>query len=253
MINPLVLEQAILTSQKSSLISELDVMTHYANLNMATSCFKQAEGHLSKFSNELSEIDEHTHVYARDSMNVVEQDEYYSITAGVIIFKSSFSKGNFKYIRQSLGSHNDNNKIDFYFSDKEGELLLPFELQSWVKKNSLPKTVTVEDAYQQNPLHPCFFHQIIPSPVVGVAVHSKLNSMIGFVAHPKLLISALNANLNEDMKYSLQYDTKIALNLLNLRYGLSVNKKVLEALDKLDNELISKIGEVSYLDIEGNW
>lgn len=253
MINPLVLEQAILATQNSTLIKELDVMAHYTNLNVATSCFKQSEGVLSKFDDELSELDTKTQMYAKDKMSVIEQEDYFGITAGVVIFQTAFSEGNFKYIRQSLGTHNDNNKIDFYFSDKKGELLVPFELHSWVKKNSLPKTVSVEEAYRQNPLHPCFFHQLIPSPVVGVAVHSKLSSMIGFVTHPKLLISVLDANLNEDMKYSLQYDTKIALNLLNLRYGLSVNSDVLEALDKLDDELINNIGEVSYLDIEGNW
>lgn len=251
MIN-VILEQAILASQADTPIAQLDIMTHSNNLNLIAESFYSVRGELKELNGELREIQETECIYQRPEHRYTKHDNHYEIVTSTIILNSPFSKGMYKYVRQALGSQNNKKNIDYYFKEKAGSLIIPFELVSTTSLASIPSHITIEAAFKQNPFHPCFAHKLIPSPVVGVAVHHKLESLMGFVAHPKLLIEVIGASLSSESELSLSYDTKLALNLLNLRYGIFVNEKVVKALEQLDDDLMTA-DKLAYFDIEGDW
>lgn len=247
-----ILEQAILASQADTPIAQLDIMTHSNNINLIAESFHSVGGELKELNGELKEIQEAECIYQRPEHRYTKHDHYYEILTSTIILNTPFSKGMYKYVRQALGAQNNTKNIDYYFEEKAGSLIIPFELISTTSLASIPSHISIESAFAQNPFHPCFTHKLIPSPVVGVAVHHKLESLMGFIAHPRLLIEVLGASLSNESELSLSYDTKLALNLLNLKYGIFINEKVVKALEKLDDDLMTA-DKLAYFNIEGDW
>lgn len=249
---PLILEQAILATQSAPAIPSVDGLAYYSNINLAVTCFQDVGGELTGIRGDLTEISKDTRIYQRPVFQYRIDDEFHHITVATIIINKSIPIDMYKYFRQSLGTHNDNKNIDTYFDGKTANFLIPFELVSLAKVGSIPASIGAEKAFRENPLHPCFYHKLIPSPVAGVAVHGNLDNMMGFVVHPNLLSDALDMDLSNESKQSLHYDTKNALKLLNLRYGIHVNNRVVDALEKLDDDIV-KVNGTAYIDIEGTW
>lgn len=248
----LILEQAILSTQQESPLASVDAFAYYTNINLAVSCFQDVGGELVTIKGILTELSKDTCIYQRPVFEYSTNDEFHHINVATIIINKPIPVDMYKYFRQSLGTHNDNKNIDTYFTGKTANLVIPFELVSLAKVKSIPASINIEDAFKTNPLHPCFTHKLIPAPVAGVAVHGKLEHMMGFVVHPNLLSDALDMDLSAEKKASLHYDTKNALKLLNLRYGIQVNKTVIDALDKLEDDIV-KIDGTAFIEIEGTW
>ena len=249
---PLILEQAILATQSSASIPSVDALAYYTNTNLALYSFKDVDGKLVEIQGELTTLSEETCIYQRPTNQYSVEDEFHHINVATIIINKKIPVDMYKYFRQSLGAHNDTKSIDTYFDGKTANLIVPFELVSMAKTSSIPVSIGIEKAFKENPLHPCFFHRLIPAPVAGVAVHGNLDNMMGFIVHPNLLIESLDMDLTEEGKMSLYYDTKNALKLLNLRYGIHTNDEVISALEKMDDDIV-KIDGKAVIEIEGKW
>lgn len=151
--------------------------------------------------------------------------------------------------RQSVGRlvgvNNQNKNIDNFFKGKDGILIQPYEMTTIVKTKLLGG-YPADEAYNNNPFHPCFTHIVSPAPIMGFALESNVKQLIGYVAHAKMLYNLLSgadmASIgNEPFKLKhhmgLQYDTQTALRLLNYRYNVDVDKTTLDRITEFDKQL----------------
>lgn len=118
-----------------------------------------------------------------------------------------------------------------------GTLLIPYDLVGCIAKELMP--IDVGDAIQQNPLHDSFSYKLSPSPATSFAINHDLQNQMAFITHPKMMIGFLEGAHEEQLK-SLPYDTRLALDLLNSKYNIDVNKKAMQEIADIDAKL-SKI------------
>lgn len=142
-------------------------------------------------------------------------------------------------VKDFIGSHNQ--KIFHaaaYNEETHHKLIIPFELITTLVGTL--GSVEKNYAFINNPLHPCFCHQIKAAPVMGVAVGGDINRLIAYVTNPELLrhyLAALLPNEKDIAGRELEYDTYTAMSLLKHRYGVDIADSIFKKLEKVERDL----------------
>lgn len=139
-------------------------------------------------------------------------------------------------VKDYLGEHHRHIHLQYAFDAKENlKMIMPFEL-SCVLKGSL-RGVPKENAYLINSAHPCFSHHIMPSPVIGIAMLGRLNRLLSYITMPKMLSHFILQTDSTNNAENLKYDTLLALRILKERYGVMVDKEVVDKLVEFEKSL----------------
>lgn len=160
------------------------------------------------------------------------------ISQSVLLLVCDLTETEFNIINY-LGYHNRKIFQSVAFKNElNHKLILPFELVT-ILVGSLGG-VDSNYAFFNNPTHPCFYHDIRPAPVVGVAVAGNIERLIGYVASPNLLADYLNVMFQGSQtvdETKIEFDTYTALQLLKNRYGVAVSHSVFQTLQKAEHDL----------------
>ncbi len=251
MINQL-LAKAITQSLNQNPPKQVDLSAYYGNNNLLeTALVDNAE--ISTLEGDLTSLSKKTNIYFRPVYQFFHDDTYHYINIGTFFLNYVIDGSLYESYRGSMGSHNNDKRIDLYMTLKDKlNLLIPFELILKVEKVKMP--IDVRMAVIQNPFHECFRCLLTPAPVAGIAINSDLRKLIGYVVHPDSFTELLADNVSENQKILLQYDTKNALNILKFKYGIDIDESVIARLDKLESDLMNTQNEfnTSVIDIDVN-
>ena len=190
-----------------------------------------------------------TRIYSFSQAGEINNDPEHELTIANherITVTRHVEKDNFRQtVGRLVGINNQNKNIDNFFKGKDGVLIQPYELTTIVKTKLLGG-YPADEAYKVNPFHPCFTHLVSPAPVMGFALESNVQQLIGYVVHAKMLYNLLSgtdmASIGDEpfkLKHhmGLQYDTQTALRLLNYRYNVDVDKTTLDRITEFDKQL----------------
>lgn len=133
-----------------------------------------------------------------------------------------------------IGPHNRKIFLKSHFNNlTDHKVIVPFELTTFLFGPL--GNVNRDFAFINNPLHPVFITAIKPVPIMGVAVGGKIDRIIGYVSDPASA-SELFFQATDNLTQSrLEFDTKLALNLLKCEYSVKVSDKVLQSLTVYDD------------------
>lgn len=244
------LAKAIAQSLNQNPPEQVDLSAYYGNNNLLeTALIDKAE--ISTLEGDLKDLSKKTNIYFRPLYQFFHDDIYHYVNFGMFFLNYVIDGSLYESYRGSMGSHNNDKRIDLYMNSKDKlNLLIPFELVLKVEKIKMP--IDVRMAVIQNPFHECFRCLLTPAPVAGIAINSDLRKLIGYVVHPDSLTKLLGDNISENQKILLQYDTKNALNILKFKYGINIDDSAIARLDKLETDLMNTHNQfnTSVIDID---
>lgn len=226
------------TRDRVSSTLPIDGLAYFSGLNLLNEVLTSKNFYTKKLDGQLSVLDDKSEVYVTQTSQKSSDDKnHYVLIAKVILAYRLESVGSIEYFLANIGTHNT-----FVVSKSErtkmvGTLLIPYDLVGCIDKKLMP--IDVSDAIQQNPLHESFSYKLSPSPATSFAIDHDLQNQMAFITHPKIMLGFLE-NQHEEQLKSLSFDTRLALDLLNSKYNIDVNKKAMQELADIDTKL-SKI------------
>lgn len=213
----------------------VDGMAYFSGLNLLQSVLTEKEFHTQSLKGCLKTLPESSDVFVTPTYQKSFDDEYhYVLVAKVILTYRINTKGNVIYFFDHLGSHNKMVLPKKDLKDKAGTLIIPYDLVGTIKKSLMP--IDVATAIIQNPFHESFSYKLSPSPATSLAIEHDLQRQMAFMTHPKMMAGFVE-NGNEEQIKSLNYDTRLALDLLGSKYNIDVNPEALKELAEIDKKL----------------
>lgn len=232
----------------------LDFLAYHDSLSLIHDVFAALKGEIVALGNEdlltQDAIDKNpNNIYHFNQNHLIEspspEDEWVIVNHEQIVLTHEIPANEVERFCRLMGVNNfsfNNNRL---YKDKACVLVQPFEMTSFVKQKNI-KGVSIEDAFQQNPFHECFMHLISPAPVMGIALEERLEQLIGYVVHVKILYNLLsNGNMVDHSKngfslkdhIALQFDSQSALRMLNYRYRVDISQDVIDKITKFDDDI----------------
>lgn len=214
----------------------VDLSAYYSNIGLLeTALTRNTE--IVEIKGEIEKLDNVSKIYFRPVYKFFQDDLTHFINLGFVFLNFVIKADSYNSYTNSFGAHNDNQHISTYMQSKDTlNLLIPFELIATAKKSLIP--INIQSAFIQNPYHSCFKYALSPSPVVAVVINGDMNNLVPYIVHTDLLEKALNQDTSETKKEFLRYDTKLALDVLKLTYGVYVNVQVVEKLAKMEKDML---------------
>lgn len=216
----------------------VDGLAYFSGLNLLNEVLLTKKFYTNRLDGQLSVLDDKSEVYVTPYFQKsTDEKNHYVLVAKIVLAYRLESVGSIEYFLANIGTHNTLIMSKSERSSMVGTLLIPYDLVGCIAKELMP--IDVGDAIQQNPLHDSFSYKLSPSPATSFAINHDLQNQMAFITHPKMMIGFLEGAHEEQLK-SLPYDTRLALDLLNSKYNIDVNKKAMQEIADIDAKL-SKI------------
>lgn len=245
----------------------LDFLAYHDSLSLIHDLFESLEGRVTALGSEELLTQEHitaqpNNIYHFNQNHLIEapqpEDEWVIVNHEQIVATHSIAPNNVKNFGRLIGVNNFTFNNDRLYRDKACILVQPYEMTTFVKPSSV-KGISLADAFEQNPLHPCFMHLISPAPVMGIALEEQLEQLIGYVVHVKILYNLLsNGNMVDHSEngfslkdhIALQFDSQSALRMLNYRYRINISRDVIDKITKFDDDIRKHTGSGCCIEIQ---
>lgn len=216
----------------------VDGLAYFSGLNLLNEVLTAKSFYTKKQEGLLTSLDSNSEVYVTPHYQKSSDDKYhYALIAKVVLAYRLETLGSIEYFLANIGTHNTLIMSKSERSQLVGTLLIPYDLIGCIAKHLMP--VELDVALHQNPLHESFSYKLSPSPATSFAINHDLQNQMAFITHPKMMIPFVE-NAHEEQIKSLSFDTRLALDLLNSKYNIDVNKKAMQELADIDEKL-SKI------------
>lgn len=240
-----VLEQAILGIEVNPLsidkTNEKDWLSYYEAFFLLKELFTKQSGELIEV-NEITQDEVKQGLYHIKNHQIEQgsqfDDKHIIASHDYIVMIKDQEEGVFP--SRLIGSHHAMTPTKELFKNKQIKIIVPFELITIVKPTNLGN-ISLQYAYDNNPLHPCFIHYLTPAPVVGLNLNNDINQTIGYVAHAFYMSQLIN--LESDKINALQFDTKNALLLLKHRYNIALNESIIDSISEFEEAVIKQEGQ----------
>lgn len=232
----------------------LDFLAYHDSLSLIYDVFESIKGEIVALGNEdlLTQevLDKNpNNIYHFNQNHLIEppkpEDEWVIANHEQIVLTHAIPANELERFSRLMGVNNfafNNNRL---YKDKSCILVQPFEMTSFVKPKNV-RGISIQDAFNQNPFHDCFMHLISPAPVMGIALEDRLEQLIGYVVHVKILYNLLsNGNMVDHSEngfslkdhIALQFDSQSALRMLNYRYRVDISQDVIDKITKFDDDI----------------